>query len=139
MMAATKRSASKSAELGLHKAYAAAWGGSLCGLLLCTVVWAGDLHTDATALHIRVLAASCAACHGTNGNSVGGTPTLAGLQRDYFIQQMRDFRNNKRASTVMFRHARGLTEQEIVQLADYFSRQPRVAAQLPPAAPAGAL
>jgi sulfide dehydrogenase cytochrome subunit len=83
--------------------------------------------------HLRVLAATCAACHGTNGNSVGGTPVLAGLAPDYFIKQMRAFRSGELASTVMHRHAKGLTEAEIRQLADYFSRQPRVATT-PPAA-----
>ena len=82
--------------------------------------------------HLRVLAATCAACHGTNGNSVGGTHVLAGLASDYFIKQMQAFRSGELTSTVMHRHARGLTEDEIRQLADYFSRQPRVAA-IPPA------
>ena len=81
--------------------------------------------------HLRVLAASCAACHGTNGNSVGGTPVLAGLDRGYFVTQMQAFRFGALASTVMHRHAKGLTETEIEQLADYFAAQPRVAAAPP--------
>ena len=83
--------------------------------------------------HLRVLAASCAACHGTQGNSVGGTPVLAGLAPDYFITQMQAFRSGKLASTVMYRHALGLTEAEIYSLADYFAAQPRVAATPPQA------
>lgn len=75
--------------------------------------------------HVRVLAASCAACHGMNGNSIGGTPVLAGLDRWHFIQQMQTFRDGSRASTVMHHHAQGLTLQEIEQLADHFSAQPR--------------
>ena len=82
--------------------------------------------------HLRVLAATCAACHGTNGNSVGGTPVLAGLAPDYFTKQMQAFRSGELTSTVMHRHAKGLTDAEIRQLADYFSRQPRVTT-LPPA------
>jgi cytochrome c553 len=75
--------------------------------------------------HIRVLAASCAACHGTDGSSVGGTPVLAALDRSHFILQMQSFRDGSRSSTVMHHHAKGLTSQEIEQLADYFSAQPR--------------
>jgi sulfide dehydrogenase cytochrome subunit len=75
--------------------------------------------------HIRVLAASCAACHGTDGNSVGGTPVLAGLDRTHFILQMQAFRSGERSSTVMHHHAKGLTPDEIEQLAGYFSAQPR--------------
>lgn len=75
--------------------------------------------------HVQVLAASCAACHGMNGNSIGGTPVLAGLDRSFFILQMQSFRDGSRVSTVMHHHAQGLTLQEIAQLADYFSTQPR--------------
>ncbi len=82
--------------------------------------------------HLRVLAASCAAFHGTNGNSVGGTPVLAGLAPDYFITQMQAFRSGALPSTVMYRHAKGLTETEINQLADYFAAQPRHSATIPP-------
>lgn len=84
--------------------------------------------------HTRLIAASCAACHGTNGNSVGGTPVLAGLQPQHFSSQMQAFKSGQRASTVMYRHARGLTDQEILELAEYFYRQPRRASVLPAAA-----
>ncbi len=83
--------------------------------------------------HIQVLSASCAACHGTNGNSVGGTPVLAGLDRAHFITQMMAFRTGERSSTVMHRHAKGLTHEEISDLADFFAMQPREAMHTPPA------
>ncbi len=76
--------------------------------------------------HVQVLAASCAACHGTNGNSVGGTPVLAGLDRSHFIRQMQAFRDGSRTSTVMYHHAKGLTVEEVEALAAYFAAQPRV-------------
>lgn len=76
--------------------------------------------------HIQILAASCAACHGTNGNSVGGTPVLAGLDQSRFVARMLEFRAAQPASAVMTRHAKGLTVQEIEQLGGYFSRQARV-------------
>ncbi|HQR50962.1 MAG TPA: c-type cytochrome [Methylophilaceae bacterium] len=81
--------------------------------------------------HQRVLAASCAACHGTNGNSVGGTPVLAGLDRSYFVLQMQAFRTGERSSTVMHTHAKGLTEEEIGLLAEYFSVEKRTASSSP--------
>ncbi len=70
-----------------------------------------------------LLAASCASCHGTGGHSVGGTPSLAGLDTLYFIQQMQDFKSGKRPSTVMAYHASGYTDEEIKLLAAYFSSQ----------------
>ncbi len=91
-------------------------------------------------LHIRSLAASCAACHGTNGNSTtanstngaGGStsspssiPSISNIDKPTFIAQMMAFRSGERPATVMHRHAKGLTIQEIENLAEYFSTQPR--------------
>jgi cytochrome c553 len=74
-------------------------------------------------VHTRSLAASCAACHGTNGNSSGNAAKLAGIDSAYFVAQMQAFKSGERASTVMHRHAKGLTPQEISNLAEYFSTQ----------------
>jgi cytochrome c553 len=91
----------------------------------------GTLAESGDTSHVRVLAASCAACHGTDGNSVGGTPVLAGLDRSHFILQMQSFREGTRTSSVMHHHAKGLTPQEIEALADHFGVQPRVTARAP--------
>jgi len=97
-------------------------------LLASANVWSAPEFTP----HIKTLAASCAACHGTNGNSVGGTPVLAGLDQTHFISQMQAFRSGERTSTVMHHHAKGLTVDEIEQLAVYFSAQKRAIAVMPP-------
>lgn len=90
--------------------------------------------------HIRSLAGSCAACHGTNGNSAignsaignsavgnspGNTPSISNIYKPTFVAQMLAFRSGERPATVMHRHAKGLTLQEIDGLAEYFSKQPR--------------
>ena len=73
----------------------------------------------------RQMAATCSACHGTNGFSVGGTPVLAGLNRAHFIKQMQDFRSGARPATVMHRHAAAYSDAEIEKLADFFAVQKR--------------
>lgn len=105
----------------------------ILSLLLSTGVCADESYARLS-IHTHVLASSCAACHGTNGSSIGGTPVLAGLHADYFIRQMQAFKSGERASTVMHRHAKGLTDAEIHELADHFSRQPRLNTELPPPA-----
>lgn len=95
-------------------------------LLLFSAAAAADVGN-----HLRVLAASCAACHGSNGNSVGGTPVLAGLDADHFKLQMKSFRSGDRVSTVMHHHAKGLTDDEIDALASYFAATPRTMASQP--------
>jgi cytochrome subunit of sulfide dehydrogenase len=82
-------------------------------------------------IHIRTLAASCAACHGTQGNSHSTTPVLAGLDSSYFATQMLAFKNGSRDSTVMHHHAKGLTIDEISQLSNYFATQKRISTPSP--------
>lgn len=82
-------------------------------------------HAQEVNKHGRILAAPCAACHGTNGNSVGGTPVLAGADRAHFILQMKEFKSGARPATVMHQHARGYSDEEIEMLADFFAAQKR--------------
>lgn len=88
-------------------------------------------------MHIRGLAASCAACHGTHGNAVGNSDgiteksgdnaVLAGMNPSDFIEKILGFKDGSREATVMYHHAKGLTVDEINQLAVHFSQQKRVA------------
>ena len=73
---------------------------------------------------VRSLAANCAACHGTNGNSVGGAVGgLAGLDKDYFINQMKLFKEGKREATLMHQISKGYSDAEITAMAIFFSTQ----------------
>jgi cytochrome c553 len=76
--------------------------------------------------NVALLASSCAACHGTNGYSVAGTPSLAGTDKLHFIEQMQQFVNGERVSTVMHHHASGYTQQEIEMMAEFFASQKRL-------------
>src|SRR5262245_25536105 len=73
---------------------------------------------------IRYVASNCANCHGTLGRSSGAMPSLAGLQKPYFVEQMRLFRDGKRQATIMHQIAKGYSDQQIEQLADFFAGQP---------------
>ena len=70
----------------------------------------------------RSLAATCTACHGTDGISVGGVPpSLAGQNKDYLLQQLNDFKAGKRPATIMHQHARGYTDEQLARIAAYFA------------------
>lgn len=71
---------------------------------------------------VRYVAANCANCHGTLGRSSGAMPSLAGLQKPYFVEQMRLFRDGKRAATIMHQIAKGYSEEQIEALAEHFAR-----------------
>ena len=71
----------------------------------------------------RDVAANCASCHGTDGRGRGGVPSLVGQDKLGLVQQMKDFRDGKRRSTIMQQLARGYTDAEIEAVAAYLSAQ----------------
>jgi cytochrome c553 len=88
----------------------------LCVLLSAAVLAKGDADP------VRYLAANCSNCHGTTGSSESAIPNLAGLQKPYFVEQMKLFREGKRPATLMQQIAKGYTDQQIEALADYYAR-----------------
>lgn len=96
---------------------------SLSRPTLAVFLLLAGFNLQAEGRNAALLASGCAACHGTQGHSVGGTPSLAGLDRLYFIEQMQQFQSGERPATVMMKHARGYSEEEIRLLADYFAAQ----------------
>jgi len=95
-----------------------------CNLIvLCLLGFAATSGIAEETRNAELLASSCAACHGTNGHSVGGLPSLAGVDKLYLMQQMQQFVSGERTSTVMMHHASGYTVEEIELMADFFSKQ----------------
>lgn len=72
---------------------------------------------------VRYLAANCANCHGTNGAGASGMPSLAGLKKEYFIEQMANFKSGKREATLMHQISKGYTDEQIAAMAVFFEQQ----------------
>ena len=68
-----------------------------------------------------MLSNSCAACHGTDGNSPGAIPSIHGKSAEFITQALTEFRAGSRPSTVMGRHAKGYTDEEIKLIAEHFA------------------
>jgi len=67
---------------------------------------------------------SCAHCHGTDGNSTSSAyPSLAGQTRDYLYRQMKDFKEGRRKNAMMSPSIGVLSDQDMQDLAEYFSAQ----------------
>jgi cytochrome c553 len=75
----------------------------------------------ARAQDVRYVAANCANCHGTEGRSAGGIPPLAGIDAGFFLEQMKAFRSGQRRATIMHQIVNGYTDQQVADLARYFS------------------
>jgi cytochrome c553 len=68
--------------------------------------------------------ASCMACHGAGGNSTtAGIPSLAGQPKLFVENQLVLFREGIRKSPVMNPQMQGVSDKEIQQLAEHFSKQ----------------
>jgi sulfide dehydrogenase cytochrome subunit len=73
---------------------------------------------------VTMMANTCVGCHGPNGSSLGpASPTIAGMATDTFVEAMTAYKEGKRPATVMDRIAKGYSDEEIKQMATYFSKQ----------------
>jgi cytochrome subunit of sulfide dehydrogenase len=68
-----------------------------------------------------MLSISCAGCHGTDGKSPGAMPSLNGKSAEFIESALKEFRSGQRESTVMIRHAKGYSDEEIKLIAQYLA------------------
>ena len=69
-------------------------------------------------------AAVCAACHGADGNSPSDAyPKLAGQGEAYLLKQLMNFKSGERQNAFMAPMVVPLSEQDMADLAAYFSSQ----------------
>lgn len=66
----------------------------------------------------------CASCHGADGNSTDPQyPLLAGQYADYIVQALKEYQNGNRKNPIMSGFAAGLSEEDMENLAAWFSSQ----------------
>jgi len=73
--------------------------------------------------HTRSLAASCANCHGTNGQAKEGMESLAGGAKDEMLKKLMDFKTGKKPATIMHQLSKGYTDEELKSIVDYYAAQ----------------
>jgi cytochrome c553 len=85
---------------------------------------AAQAQTPAPNPHLaRNLAATCANCHGTNGNARGDMKPLAGVAADKIVAMMADYKSGNQPATIMHQIAKGYTDDQIKLIAGYFAAQ----------------
>ena len=68
--------------------------------------------------------ATCAACHGADGNSpIATNPILAGQHQDYLLQALKDYKSGARNNPIMIGMVAPLSDQDMEDLAAYFASQ----------------
>ena len=88
------------------------------GLMSTNVIYAADPAVG------KQKSATCAACHGADGNSANPLwPNLAGQHAAYLEKQMKEFRDGKRQDPLMTPMAAALSDSDIADIAAYFAAQ----------------
>ncbi len=71
-----------------------------------------------------IVDANCAACHGANGVSVApAQPNLGGQGAKYLYKQLVDFKMGNRRNGIMEAQLKGLTQQDLANVAGYYASQ----------------
>ncbi len=84
----------------------------------------------------KTKAASCAGCHGEDGNSaMPGFPKLAGQHQGYLVKQLQAFKGGTRLAPMMAPLALGLDDEAIEDIATYYAAN-KVSANPAPVLPA---
>jgi len=94
------------------------------GLCLTTIAHGQAPPPPSTGTSIAEKVDVCTACHGPNGNSASPQyPVLAGQNARYLYLQLKDFKEGRRHDPQMDPMAAPLTRDDMLALADYFSKQ----------------
>lgn len=90
----------------------------VAGALGSAALWA-----QAEVNQVRVWAAACANCHGTEGRALQGMEALAGKDKDEMLQKLLDFKNGRKPATIMHQLSKGYTDEQLAQISAYFAAQ----------------
>jgi cytochrome c553 len=93
-------------------------------LLGCTLAFGATL-AQAQVAQVKVWAAACANCHGTNGQAQAGNESLAGKDKADMLQKLMDFKTGRKPATIMHQLSKGYSDEQLQELAAYFAAQPK--------------
>lgn len=102
------------------------------GLLVCLFLgFSTSAFAQGNAENGKAISVTCGACHGADGNSaISMNPKLAGQHNKYLVKQLTEFKlasqtggKEGRSNAVMNGMSAVLSEQDILDLAAYFSSQ----------------
>jgi cytochrome c553 len=97
-------------------------------LLICSMLAGSPVNAQAlvegSAEAGSAKSVTCAACHGPDGNSVNPVwPSIAGQNAPYILKQLQAFKDGSRSDPLMTSQAMALSEQDMRDLAVYYSSQ----------------
>jgi cytochrome c553 len=88
------------------------------------LTFANAVRAEGAAAAGQAKAVTCAACHGSDGNSANPEwPSLAGQHASYIVKQLKAFKGGARKNDMMAPMAMGLSGQDMEDVAAYFESQ----------------
>ena len=93
------------------------------GLAAAALCAAGAVQAQVDSAQVRSWAASCASCHGTNGQAQPGNVALAGTNKDEMLKKLMDFKSGTRPATIMHQLSKGYTDEQLAAIATWFAGQ----------------
>lgn len=91
---------------------------------LLMAIATGTLMAEGDATVGEAKSAACAICHGPSGVSTNPLyPNLAGQHSEYLIKALKAYRSENRGDLTMRAMAAPLSNQDIANLASYYSQQ----------------
>lgn len=92
---------------------------AICVLAAASIAHAADPNLG------RNLAATCANCHGTNGQAAKGSgmDSLAGMEKAKTLQKLADFKSGDKPASIMHQIAKGYTDEQLDLIATFYAAQ----------------
>ena len=69
----------------------------------------------------QAMVQTCYVCHGPEGRSAEAVPMLMRGQKELVVQQLLDFKAERRPATIMNRVAKGYSDEQIAAIVDYLA------------------
>jgi len=91
--------------------------------LAAVVLGTAAFTAQAQISQVKVWAAACANCHGTNGRAQPGMESLAGKDKAELTQKMLDFKTGRKPATIMHQISKGYSDEQIQEISAYFAAQ----------------
>ena len=100
----------------------------MSGAVTLAVILIGAMPSNAQSVNAQSIEDKtqiCTGCHGADGKPIDKTiPTIWGQQQGYIYIQLRDFKRGDRKSDIMQPIASAFERDEMLAIADYFSKKP---------------
>ncbi len=95
--------------------------------IICIITATGSVWAAGDPEAAKVKVPLCSGCHGANGEGKEAAdgqpafPRLAGQIESYFIKALMDYKSDTRVDPVMNALAKGLSDEDIANLAAYYA------------------